>query len=298
MKHPILTPLSCLVLLAIMLACAVDPPDESDGGTGPDGRVVFGSQCVLTSECDAGFYCDFGLTECRAAGTGALGSACRQASDCTAGLVCDLAKPASVCENAGSGSKGQACTGIADCLAGLACIQNVCRTNGSDVDPSSVDAGVFDAAIDPGTGECVPSCEDGRLCTVNTCIGGTCVDFFLDFDEDGFGAAFLGCGDCSDDDPNARPGQTQFFTTPHPGQAFFNGPNFDYNCDGQIQLLFPGELPQCTSGRDESCPSSTVEGWVGGVPFCGQSGQWARCRVTGGSCTVEVIESGRVQACR
>lgn len=102
----------------------------------------------------------------------------------------------------------------------------------------------------------------------------------LDSDMDGFmivnvdGAT---CGpelDCDDAEPNAFPGQIDFFDVP----AASGG--FDYDCNGV-------EEPQDTT-QGGTCESDWWEcigsGWNGDVPACGVEGTWHTCEDVNG-CT-------------
>ena len=67
-------------------------------------------------------------------------------------------------------------------------------------------------------------------------------------------------GDCYDSNPDAFPGQTNFFATDR-GDG-----SFDYDCNGESQR----ELTQTGS-----CDNGTAnEGWDGAVPAPGQTGAW------------------------
>jgi len=138
-------------------------------------------------------------------------------------------------------------------------------------------------AVNPGAPEI---CGDGIDNNCNTltneqnAVG--CQIFFADNDADGFGtAASNACycegqypytgtttTDCDDNSAQVFPGQTQYFNTPNG-----NG-NFDYNCDGNQELQYTS-TGACNSSF-VSCDG--VDGWVGSVPNCGQSGSFvAEC---------------------
>jgi hypothetical protein len=86
-----------------------------------------------------------------------------------------------------------------------------------------------------------------------------------DHDHDGYISNSAQCGgnDCCDTDPNAHPGQTDFFPSADGCMSF------DYNCDGTVETEW-GAF-SCMPGVTGCTPTS---GFVGGVPGCGVSEQW------------------------
>lgn len=126
------------------------------------------------------------------------------------------------------------------------------------------------------------------LVYVETQLAGTCLTCYPDADRDGYYSASgsQSCGlpscpsgysetpgnDCYDENANARPGQTAYFSSQR-GDG-----SFDYNCDGQEEknqnynCLTSLAVTACTSTR----PSGTA-GYVGSVPVCGGSDTFRRC---------------------
>lgn len=121
---------------------------------------------------------------------------------------------------------------------------------------------------------------------------------YRDGDHDGFGdpaggksacskqAGFVDNNtDCDDADSRAHPGQQSFFDTESTGKK-----SFDFNCDGKTEQEL-GALVACAKVP----PSCAGDGWVGSVPACGQSGDYAPCEK--GSCN-QGATTTRKQACR
>lgn len=76
-----------------------------------------------------------------------------------------------------------------------------------------------------------------------------------------------GDGDCDDADPDAFPGQTDFFERPTLGTR-----TFDFDCDGAASPEHP-ELSAC---RKEP-PDCGGQGWQDSVPACGETGIFVDC---------------------
>lgn len=122
---------------------------------------------------------------------------------------------------------------------------------------------------------CNATCGANFECSTGTCkcggqscdAGQACVPWYQDSDGDGFGnaaASIFGCAnkkptgyvadktDCYDGNPNAKPGQTQWFPT-HRGDN-----SFDYNCDGTQERYYkipPGGACQyCSMFLDKNPP--------------------------------------------
>jgi hypothetical protein len=103
-----------------------------------------------------------------------------------------------------------------------------------------------------------------------------------DMDGDGFSPAD---GDCDDTDEDVFPGQTLFFDSPS------NSGSFDYNCDNFAE-------PQSIDEFD--CPEVDCllvqEGWMDGVPDCGNDARWGVDCVMDSGCTTSF--DYRRMACR
>jgi len=155
-------------------------------------------------------------------------------------------------------------------------------------DGLSPDAGPFP---DAGLGTCDrASCDDSNPCTLEMCAGDMCVNTLVDFDHDGYASNMFdrSCGDCSDSEGDAHPGQTRWFGSTHrAGSADPEG--FDWNCNGSEEQQYTTRMGSCSG---TSCSVST--GWQGGVPACGARAAWSRCN---GDCTISVVESNRLQGC-
>jgi hypothetical protein len=109
-----------------------------------------------------------------------------------------------------------------------------------------------------------------------------------DHDHDGYISNSAQCGgnDCCDTDPNAHPGQTDFFPSADGCMSF------DYNCDGTLETEW-GAF-SCTPGVTGCTPTS---GFVGGVPGCGVAEQWTgTCKNMVTSCQPGTTIS-QTQAC-
>lgn len=122
--------------------------------------------------------------------------------------------------------------------------------------------------------------NDGGFFVGATTSTGPCTDK----DKDG---VCVETGDCDDDNPNVRPGQTAFFTEPRPNTS---PPNFDYNCNGADDKEFAAPCSPTAA-----CPSSA--GFALDVA-CGESGSFGACTSPPAAPTC-VFQSAttRIQAC-
>ncbi|MEZ4323527.1 MAG: putative metal-binding motif-containing protein [Myxococcota bacterium] len=134
--------------------------------------------------------------------------------------------------------------------------------------------------VNPGAPEI---CGDGVDNNCNTltneqnAIG--CQIFFADNDADGYGTPtsnacycegqypYTGTTttDCDDNNPQAHPGQTGWFSSP-----LSNG-SYDYDCNGSQTLRYTSTSAGCFV-QGFGCSGS--DGWVGSLPQCGQAGQY------------------------
>jgi hypothetical protein len=116
---------------------------------------------------------------------------------------------------------------------------------------------------------------------------GTCASpkrYYPDADKDSFGSAAAqpveACAppagyvtsntDCADEDPNARPGQTEYFEKPIQGKT---GNPFDYNCDGTVELkvIYP-DVVLCENRGYTVCETKFNPAWWGKEPpKCGET---------------------------
>ncbi len=116
----------------------------------------------------------------------------------------------------------------------------------------------------------------------------------LDDDHDGYlvhGVPDADCEgplDCDDQDEDAHPGQTEWFTEPRVSGGF------DYDCDGV-------ETPGLDTTGGSTCYwdwfTCRGDGWVNGVPGCGVQGIWHTCHEDGWDC-VEESSQLLVMSCR
>ncbi len=273
-----------------------------------------GDDCTFTAQCIPGLYCAEARV-CQPAGTGDVGSICASTAECSVGLVCAPQVAGSQCFPAGTIDVGGACTRTAQCLAGLTCVGIQCTDGSGPGMDASMDAGRDagrDAASDSGSRDAfVPpdvgilpdanlgcdrtACDDDNPCTLEKCAGEMCINELVDFDNDGYASTAFGaiCGDCSDSEGEAHPGQTRWFTRTHRAGAIPGDvANYDWNCDGTEEQQYTNVIDSCGSaGR---CVVS-AEGWQGGVPACGATGNWVSCD---GSCDLTIVDRNRRQACR
>jgi hypothetical protein len=115
----------------------------------------------------------------------------------------------------------------------------------------------------------------------------------LDCDVDGDGYLAMGppCNgqDCCDDDRNANPGQTQFFTA-----ADACG-SFDYNCDGSLEAEYAINI---------ACKGTGLTGCKGGPAFvgdpaCGTQGSFANsCTGSGALACQPGTTTMQAQGCK
>lgn len=140
-----------------------------------------------------------------------------------------------------------------------------------------------DFSVNPSRTEiCGNGVDDNCNNTQNEQNAIQCTNFYVDADGDGFGVngarecwcsagaesypfASTNANDCYDDNPNAKPGQTRYFSG-HRGDG-----SFDYDCNNSSQRRWGQSSPGCfVSGV--GCNGG--DGWINGVPNCGQSGQY------------------------
>lgn len=103
-------------------------------------------------------------------------------------------------------------------------------------------------------------------------------------------------GDCDDTNADVHPGQTQFFDVPF---RLGGQDSYDYDCDGQ-ETPFSTQNYRCQPSPNFVFCQSHRDGWEGGVPGCGEEGNWGS-----GCLTYPIIQicfsNGAVaqtQACR
>ncbi|MFZ5446068.1 MAG: hypothetical protein ACOZQL_39110 [Myxococcota bacterium] len=250
-------------------------------------------QCALDAFLDAREVCRPAVNGCdveeRCSGTGAECPADGFAAatvEC-AGQVCAAGSVTPARHCAGDAAVCQATTSIP--CNGYQCGGAACRTScASNADCLSTHW------CQPGN-QCAPRRPDGAACSgagsTDECMSGTCAAAWVDADGDGIGAgaAVLLCGalppegysarggDCCDSDPWAKPGATQFKSTPRAGCG-----GYDYDCNG-VEERHDTRTDACqTTGacstEDRECDGTT--GWAGSTaPGCGESASYVTlCR--------------------
>ncbi len=162
--------------------------------------------------------------------------------------------------------------------------------------------------ISPGDSEVCGGGDENCDGKVDEENASDCKGYYIDGDEDGFGAGPVGrclCApehpyvslrsdDCCDSDANARPTQTEFFD-----HANACG-GWDWNCDANAELRWPQRI-DCGS-PNAGCPT-TRKGWsplASGIPSCGGEKRFcSSCYKLGGSCLPDSGSCGqRKQECR
>jgi len=258
-------------LMSTPSACVGSCDGKGGNGQGscvyPGATKTCGTQFCNTNAQAAGYACDgngscnLGLTTCSAYSctNDACGKTCNAPTDCLDGYYCN----AGTCQP--TLGIGQVCTVPSQCTSGF-CTRGVSGGQGGLVCCET-------ACTIPG-GNCVTSASLQGKCECNvTCpTGGSCQVYYQDLDGDGYGnkdgdptggiTAYVGCSnvtpkagyvadhtDCDDQDPNAHPGQTAFFTTP--GRV-----NYDYDCDGMQEK----QTPEYPGGTCKFCDSTTTCG--------------------------------------
>jgi hypothetical protein len=112
--------------------------------------------------------------------------------------------------------------------------------------------------------------------------------YYTDIDGDGYGATLALSGDirakdslgddCCDLDPDAKPGQTSWFTT------WSSCNNWDYNCNGQVDLWMPNGGGSRYSCVGDECGDMGL--WNGATPYCGDSSSSLLDMCFSGKCAI------------
>jgi len=259
--------------------CNCDPSDNLckeclNNGDCTDGLVGGTAVCNANRTCSYG--CPVGTKECN--GSCILNNQC--CGNCGAGQSCNTAVGQCVINDGGSCTFGGPACASGNCSAGQCCdpgCGNGCFADGSCACP---------AGEEFARGDCRPS--SGATCSTNADCAGTCVQFFIDADNDGFGdptRSVRYCGsppanvnppvvanidrpDCCDDDDRVKPGQSLYF-----GFIGANCPSTwlinDHNCDDRLESeLPPTEFSQCEGPVNLPCEQRSGV-WVGEGNFLG-----------------------------
>ncbi|MGM0557261.1 MAG: MopE-related protein [Myxococcota bacterium] len=169
-------------------------------------------------------------------------------------------------------------------------------------------------------GEINPDAEEVCDEQDNDCDGqideGVKTTFYVDSDGDGYGSDALqevGCsapegfvdesGDCDDSDPDARPGQTTYFSEPR------SGGGYDYDCDGEESPMIDDVSTQgcsyagsCGFSMSTCVEQSGSSGWRNDVAECGETASLfagcQNCATPTGTCAGAEVYQPATQRCR
>lgn len=122
------------------------------------------------------------------------------------------------------------------------------------------------------TTTCTKGCKNGKCC--------------LDVDGD----TVTDCaGDCDDNNPLVKPGQTNYYSTPR------SSGSYDYDCDSTEEKQYTTNVNCQVSGAD--CSGA---GWATGetAPACGATGTFVECKRTGASCQLGKSTANFPQPCQ
>ena len=124
---------------------------------------------------------------------------------------------------------------------------------------------------------------------------------YRDVDLDGHGAGAQLCvgdasgfaessDDCDDADNRVHPGQLSYFSAPRSDNSY------DFDCDRQSTPQNVCNTSATTTACSTASVTGVVEGWVGTIPVCGQSGTYRGCIVSLSS-TCPVADFDGLHAC-
>ena len=181
----------------------------------------------------------------------------------------------------------------------------LCKPQGEWNSGQTGDCNDDNADINPGSYEdCATEADDDCDGDANALYADNCIWFDADEDDDGFGAKqdskcycvptgkykLHNKQDCCDSDSTANPQSDGWHEVPN------QCGNFDYNCDSSQTREHPAPalyslgscIPLMGSCLSIGCILSQT-GWYGGVPGCGQPGQWLEalsctCNPSGWDC--------------
>jgi hypothetical protein len=284
------------------------PPEPSDLAVAPAGcnncgahQICSGATCVdLPTQCPCplGSYCDLATNACI---KGCLGN-----DQCPADQRCDTSvfQCALICNDQTVCPNHMACpfgSGVRICSR---CVE------------PTADMGLFSGLTcfcAGGYGDCNHDPSDGCETPLNTLTNcGSCgraasTLCLVDQDGDGYGtgkgttecqctpgtvaAQSSADVDCDDSDPNAHPGQTNYFTQPRKSGGY------DYDCDGFESVEW--DYPIDTGCSVDDCEAVF---WVHQEPDCGAQGTVHSCYFPNypdeSVCSVRPGSSPMTQACR
>lgn len=165
-----------------------------------------------------------------------------------------------------------------------------------DCDDGANGAGVFPGAVET----CATLYDDNCDGDPNNVNATGCSSFYVDGDGDGYGSSVTECvcapgsrhsnrgDDCYDQNSAVWPGQLGWYSI-HRGDG-----SYDYDCNS-VQERQNNETGEC----DWPCEifDGFDDGWMGGVPACGQYGDWLT------DCSFDLfwcdeVRDRRLQTCR
>jgi cysteine-rich repeat protein len=269
-----------------------------DGNTTPDDgcEVDCTFTCTEDADCIDALFCN-GMETCNVADHTCLDAAdptCTPSDDCHTSTCSD---EAAMCVEAlidGDGD-GEAATSLGACGTDCADSDPERKSGNQELCGNAIDddcnAGTSDAAMTLF----YPDCDGDDFTPMGSSGIAACME----------PASCGGCGcttqagtsqansDCADNNINARPGQTAYFTTAISGVS--SSRDYDYNCDTAETKRYTCENVSATAGCSSfrgGCleilclPGQPCcrDGWTGSAPACGASGTWSYCADTGTSC--------------
>ncbi len=262
--------------------------------------VCNGTAAACPQSCDGGAQCVGGVSCINGTCGGKLsnGQSCSDrdagvcaSSNCSDGVCCDTAC-SGACDRcdlpSGRGTcqftpgQSDAGCGAFRCGASSASCPTTCMST------ADCSAGFFCSGM-----TCVAKLTVGAVCSnAEQCVIGVCTAFYLDTDSDGFGPSasitqrcgttapsgyVSATGDCCDQDPDARPGQLQYFERERIGCG-----GYDFDCSGTPALERSTTGAECTTVQGDNCDrgctapgapgSGGTPGWLNAVPTCGDAG--------------------------
>ncbi len=183
-------------------------------------------------------------------------------------------------DNNCNGKKDEGTTAYDDDGDGY-CEQPPCTNTSS----TKVDCDDAAFAVKPGATEtCADAIDNDCDGLTNEQNATSCKNYYADVDADGYGSttskqcwcapggpgfSSLTNNDCDDNNANAHPGQTTFFTVSRSNNTY------DYDCNGSSEKLYRGTATCVEDWGGVVCdPNPSTGGWDGSEKGCGNSGNW------------------------